>query len=197
MKSKHCFPETVSSLGYKKNLEDVTTDNNLPVSIIFMRFRVRNLIDELRVSKHSCRFPFTMTKRMHSSRTRTARSLTVSRSICHACPPVMHAPLPCTPCHACPPPATHTSPAMHAPSAMHVPPATHAPCAMHAPCHACPLPRTPPCHACPPCHTCHAHPLPHMPPCHAHPLAMHTPCHACPPCHACTPPVDRILDTRF
>ena len=56
----------------------------------------------------------------------TARSLTVSRSICHARPP------PCTP------------PAMHVPLPLPcTPPATHAalPCmppAMHAPCHACP-----------------------------------------------------------
>ena len=73
--------------------------------------------------------------RMHSSRMRTAHSLTVCRSICwgaymarmppcHACPPAMHGP----PCHACPPPH-HTCP--------------HA-----SPCHACcPPPRTPP----PPC----------------------------------------------
>ena len=67
---------------------------------------------------------------MHSSRVRTACSLTVSRSICHT-----HPPPPCMPplCHACPP-------AMHAPC--HTPPhhthtpAMHAP-AMHAPCHAC------------------------------------------------------------
>ena len=79
---------------------------------------------------------------------RTARSLTVSCSICcsmhapcHACPPAMHAPLPrMPPCHACPP-------------AMHVSLATH------TPCHACstamyaPLPHThpPPCHAWSPC----------------------------------------------
>ena len=64
MKLKQCFPETVSSLGYKKLLEDVTTDNNLPVSIIFMCFRMKNLIDELglQVSKTSCRFPFAMAK---------------------------------------------------------------------------------------------------------------------------------------
>ena len=183
MKSKHCFPETVSSLDYKKNLEDVTTDNNLPVSIIFMRFRVRNLIDELRVSKHSCRFPFTMTTRMHSSRMRTARSLTVSRSICHACP------LSCMPpCHTCPP-------AMH-PPAMHAPPATHTFPAMHAPlpCMS-PLPHMPPVPCMPPAtHTplpCLS-PLPHMPSCNAHPPATHAPYHAHPPCHAhplpCMPP---------
>ena len=62
---------------------------------------------------------------MHSSRMRTACSLTVSRSICrggvyatHA-PRAMHAP-----CHAQPPPCMPPSPATHAP---------------------------PPCHACPPC----------------------------------------------
>ena len=64
-------------------------------------------------------------KRMHSSRMRTARSLTVSRSICHAHPPL--------PCHAC-------LPATHAPHHAR-PPATHAPPAMHAPlCHAYPPP---------------------------------------------------------
>ena len=61
---------------------------------------------------------------MHSSRMHTARSLTVSPSICqgrhacHACPP------PCTPhFHACPPPCMplpHMTPTMH-PPAMHVP----------------------------------------------------------------------------
>ena len=94
--------------------------------------------------------------RMHSSRMRTARSLTVSRSICHACPLCYTHP---SPCHACPPPcmppAMHTHPhhAMHAPPTMHAPhacpPAMHAPLpctppTMHAPCHACPLPCTPP-----------------------------------------------------
>ena len=96
--------------------------------------------------------------RMHSSRMLTARSLTVSCSICRgggACmphtPPVTHIPLPCMPlCHAAP---------------CHIPPA------MHAPCHAHPPPCTPP--------AMHAS-LPHMPPamhtpCHAHPPAMHTP----------------------
>ena len=105
----------------------------------------------------------------------TAHSLTVSRSICHACrlpcmppsamhnPPAMHAPLPhMPPCH------THL-PATHTPC--HAPPATHArlPCmppAMHAPHHTCPPTMHTPCHTCPllcmpPCHTL---PLPHMPP---------------------------------
>ena len=57
-----------------------------------------------------------MRTRMHSSRMRTARSLTVSRSICHVCPPPhtppYHALVPChacplphiPPCHTCPPP---------------------------------------------------------------------------------------------
>ena len=63
--------------------------------------------------------------RMHSSKMRTARSLTVSRSICrghawHACLPAMHAPR-----HACPP-------LPHMPPAMHAPPAIHAP-SMHTP----------------------------------------------------------------
>ena len=70
---------------------------------------------------------------MHSSRMRTARSLTISHSICHAHP--HHArPLPCM--H--PPPCT--PPGMHAPLP-HMPP-------MHPP------PHTPP----PPCMP----PLPHM-----------------------------------
>ena len=43
--------------------------------------------------------------KMHSSRMHTARSLTVSRSICYA-----HTPLPRTP-----PPPTHALPAMHVP----------------------------------------------------------------------------------
>ena len=124
---------------------------------------------------------------MHSSRMRTASSLTVSHSICHAClntthvPPVMHASLPCTPPLATHTPMPHTCPpAMHTPLPC-TPPAMHAllPCmppAMHIPMpHTHPLPCIPPCHASAPCH---AHPLPCMP-----------------PCHACPPPVDRILDT--
>ena len=84
-------------------------------------------------------FPCNVKTRMHSSRMRTARSLTVSRSICHTrpppcmppamltslpcMPPAMHAPLPCMPpCHAHP--TCHVCPfAMHAPPAM---PAPHA-----------------------------------------------------------------------
>ena len=95
--------------------------------------------------------------RMHSSRMRTARSLTISHSICcgtHA-PPAMHAPLCHThplplmppmphmpPCHAhllpCMPPTMHTP--HHACPPPCMPPVTHAPPAMHDPCHACPLP---------------------------------------------------------
>ena len=85
---------------------------------------------------------------------RSARSLTVSHSICwlwHACPPAMHpthAPLPhMPPCHTCPP-------ATHAPLP-HMPP----------PHHAYPLPCTPP--SCTP-PTMHA-PLQCKPPCHAWP----------------------------
>ena len=99
----------------------------------------------------------TVATRMHSSRMRTARSLTVcqSRSICrgaggswsgacHAHPPAMHAPPPHTPPTMHDPPAMHAPhhthpPAMHAPQATHAPPSTHAPLshagppAMHAP----------------------------------------------------------------
>ena len=98
--------------------------------------------------------------RMHSSRMRTARSLTVSHSICHACPPAMHVPQPCMP-------PSHTCPLSHACSLPCMPPATHAP---H--------------HACPPAmHT----PLPQMPPRFTWPPASHTPSgHACP--LPCTPP---------
>ena len=71
--------------------------------------------------------------RMHSSRIRTARSLTVARSICHAGPPAMHAP-----CHAHPLPCM--PPSMHAPPAMHAPHHTHTTLATHAP-----LPCLPPC----------------------------------------------------
>ena len=124
--------------------------------------------------------------RMHSSRMRTARSLTVSRSIFwgvhHTHAPHHACPLPCTP------PATHAPhhkhpPAMHAhchacPPTMHVPYATHTPPPHMLPCHTCPLPCTPPamhkplpcmlpCHACP-CHVhpSHAFPPPRIPPCH-------------------------------
>ena len=91
-----------------------------------------------------------MATRMHSSRMRTARSLTVYLS-CSACGGghAWHAypPAPCMP------------PATHAPY--------HTPPAMHAPCHTCPLPCTPPLPCMSPCHAC---PPPCMPPCHARPL---------------------------
>ena len=70
--------------------------------------------------------------RMHSSRMRTAHSLTISHSICHACPHHAH-PLPCMlPCHSCPLPCM--------PPTTHAPPHHACPPAMHTPCHACPLP---------------------------------------------------------
>ena len=103
--------------------------------------------------------------RMHSSRMRTARSLTVSCCILctppgnYACPPqlcmpptAMHAPYnhtcppqPCTPpCNHTHPPQPHTSPGNHAcPPATTPPRATmHAPWQPHMPPgnHACPLP---------------------------------------------------------
>ena len=82
---------------------------------------------------------------------RTARSLTISCSICHARPPAMHTPLP------------HMPPAMHAPC--HIcPPATHT----SAPCHACP----PTTHAPP---LCHARPPATHGPHHAQPPATHAP----------------------
>ena len=100
---------------------------------------------------------------------RTVRSLTVSRSICHARPPCNTCPpLPCiphtthAPCHAhpppCMPPTMHTPPAIHGPPP-HTPPTMHAflPCmtpTMHAP-----LPHKSLHHACPP--AMHAPPLPH------------------------------------
>ena len=73
---------------------------------------------------------------MHSSGMRTARSLTISHSICHARPPAMHAPR-----HAWPPkhaPLPHT-------------PMTCMPPTMHTSHHACSPCHTPPlCHTCPP-----------------------------------------------
>ena len=128
----------------------------------------------------------------------TARSLSISFSICHTCPP----PLPCMP------PAMHSSPATHTPLPS-MPPITH------APCHAYAMPCMPPCHACPPAmhvpppamhapdmHASHhAHPLPHTHPRHTWPPTMHPPHHTCSlphttPYHA-LPSLDRILDTRF
>ena len=127
------------------------------------------------VKIYQCLYP----TRMHSSRMCTACSLTVSRSICHACSPTMHAPYMHTPyhahhpCHAC-------SPATHAPLPC-MPPCDTCPPAMHSPAMHAPLPCTPP--------TMHA-PAKHAP------HHTHTPLPCTPPCHAC-PPVDRILDTRF
>ena len=71
--------------------------------------------------------------RMHSSRMRTACSLIISHSICHArlpamhthchaCPPATHAPLPCMP------PCPHAPHHAHPPTTMHTPlPCTHPP----------------------------------------------------------------------
>ena len=116
---------------------------------------------------------------MHSSRMRTAHSLTISHGILAGVHILPHMP----PCHTC----------NHTPT-------------MHTPCHACPLPHMlPPCHTCPPpcmppatpqCHACplcHAHPVSYMPPCHTHLPAMHTPLPCMSLCHAC-PPVNRMTD---
>ena len=114
---------------------------------------------------------------MHSSRMRTARSLTVSRHIL-----CMPPPQPCMPHH---PPAT-----MHAPQQPHMPPspANHTRLPPLQPCmppsnHACPLA------------TMHSPQQPHMPPATTHtprqpctPPSNHThpPCnHACGQTHTC------------
>ena len=159
---------------------------------IVMTFQVQN---SLFLKDIQFEWPLQKTTRMHSSRMRTARSLSVSRSICCG----THAPLPRTP------------PAMH-------PPATHAP---HTPlpCTPAPLPRTPPSHTCPPamytpvpcmppamqsspqpCMPPATHaPQPCMPPATNAPQPCMPPCHTCPPAmHAplpCTPPLwtDRHL----
>ena len=114
---------------------------------------------------------------MHSSRMRTSRSLTVSRSICHTCPP------PCTPlCH------THP-PLCMPPSATHGPlPRRPLPCM--PPCHACP----PPCHACPPPCMPSPTPRPCMPPHHTCPSHHTLPpaTHAPPAMHATPPPRGQI-----
>ena len=97
---------------------------------------------------------------MHSSRIRTARSLTDHISWCQA----------------------GLCGGMHA---THAPRACMPPLAMLSPL---PMPRMPPSHACPP-PTGHAYPLPHMPPGHAHPQpctpppAMHAPLPCMPPPH--------------
>ena len=119
---------------------------------------------------------------MHSSRMRTASTLTACRrGMCG-----MHALLPCTPpathtpYHTCPP-AMHTPwPCMPLPLAMH-PPTMHPP-AMHAP-----PPHMPPCHT-PPLAT---NTPPHMPPCHAWPPPCTPHCHAHPSPAMHAPPVDR------
>ena len=126
---------------------------------------------------------------MHSSRTCTAHSLTIShRILCtspgnHTCPLGNHA---------CPPATTH------APSGNHA----HPPATTHAPNHACPLatmhtpqqPHMPPSnHACPPTmhapsnHTCP--PTTHAPGNHTHPWQPHTPPgnHTHPPATTHTP----------
>ena len=110
---RHCFkglsPSPCPSMSVSKfNILSIVTDN-------LMRKMDATPILPVNVCQ----------KRMHSSRMRTARSLTVSRSICHAQPPP---PLPCMPtCHTCPPPCTppcHACSPCHAcpPSAMHTPP---------------------------------------------------------------------------
>ena len=95
-------------------------------------------------------------KRMHSSRMRTARSLTVSHRKNHTCPPGSN--------HACPPWSNHA----HPPRSNHAcPPWSNHACPPEQPC-------TPPGatmnapqsnHPCPPAATMHAPPeQPHMPP---------------------------------
>ena len=94
---------------------------------------------------------------------RTARSLTISRSICHAHPLATHAP-----CHTplpCRIPTTHAPPP-HVPSCHACPPAMCAPLpgmspAMQVPHHAGPTPHMPP--------------AMHKPPSWSPPPAMHTP----------------------
>ena len=116
--------------------------------------------------------------RMHSSRMRIARSLTISPYLVVFAPPHHAHPLPCTP------------PTMHAPPAIHAPYHAHPSCHV-CPCHACPLPHMPPAmHAPLPCmpfhHACPLHdtcpPATHAPP------AMHAPHHTHPTCgetHTC------------
>ena len=139
---------------------------------------------------------------MHSSRMRTAHSLTISHHIPCMPPRQPHMPShqpPCTPPtshHACPPATTHVSqqPTM-SPWQPHmlpwqpcIPPGNHA-----CPCnHAHPLATTHALHnhACP-LTTTHA-PHNHTPRNHTHPLPSN---HSClPGNHACPPPVDRIRD---
>ena len=152
---------------------------------------------------------------MHSNRMRTARSLTVSPSICHTYHPTTHTPLPCMhpakhdpptmqPCHTHPDLPNMSplpcNPATHTPTCQTCPPAMQ-PCHTHRPAMHPPLPCNPATHT----------DLPHIPPamqpCHTHrpamhPPAMHAPCHAhlrhtCPLPHTPLPPtpVDRIVKT--
>ena len=127
---------------------------------------------------------------MHSNRMRTARSLTVSPSICHTYHPTTHTPLPCM--H----PAKHAPP--HHATLPHTPrPAKHVPPAMQ-PCHTHPnLPNMPPLPCNPATHTdlpcippCHAT-LPHTPTCHTSPLPCNPATHTDLPCIPlpCMPPV--------
>ena len=130
---------------------------------------------------------------MQSSRMRTACSLTVSRSICHACPP-----LPCMPpCHACLP-TMHASPAMHTLCHACSLPCMPLPCMLLLPCPlpCTPLPCTPSAMQPPVTHTCHACPLlPCISRCQTCPLP-----HTSPTVHApllciplpCTPPTTYI-----
>ena len=139
----------------------------------------------------------TIITRMHSSRMRTARSLTVSRRIL-CTPPHNHAWSPGNHAH---PPGNHAHPQQpRTPPNNHTPPGNHAcpPATTHTPSnHTCPLQQ--PCtlpsnHTCPPLATTHTPPetmhapqQPRTPPGnHTSPATMPAP-----------PPVDRILDTRF
>ena len=103
-----------------------------PNSFIFMQFsaKIWKIIAILGVGAP----PWGKSWICHCSRMRTARSLTISRSICHARPPAMHAPLRQMPPLPCMPPHHTCPPAMRAPSRqahalpLHTcPPATHAP----------------------------------------------------------------------
>ena len=125
--------------------------------------------------------------RMHSSRMRTAHSLTVfCHILCTPPPAIMHTPHNHTwnPPQPCMPPSNHTPHDNHTcPPQPHIPPAvTHAPQQPHMPPHN---------HACPPCN--HACPLqPCMPPATMYtPTAMHTPRQPCMP----PSPVDRMTHT--
>ena len=103
---------------------------------------------------------------MHSSRMRTARSLTVSHRKNHACPPPQkHACLPRKTTHS--PPSNHTRPLEQPcmpPQSNHTCPPLEQPCMPHQSNHAC-LPHEPHMLPPPPGATMHAPPKqPHMPP---------------------------------